>query len=202
MNPGGVSRRSRVLRGLVATLASLLLTVLGHGRAGGELPDGLTLAVLAVPLAVLLVTLADRRWGPLAIFALLTGSQVTLHVLLQVLGRPHPATMPGMSPGHWAMHHGPRAVVHSSTASMVGAHLLATAVAAAILAGVDRAALVLASAVVDAVVVLARWSRGLVPAVDRAGSGPARPIPRTGRLRGILARRLNARRGPPLPVVG
>lgn len=196
MNPSGVTGRARVGRGLIATFACLSLAFLGHARAGGALPTGATLAVLAVPLAALLITLADRRRGPLAIFALLGGSQLALHTSLQLLG--------GQPSGNGAaMVAGDCAMAHTSVTSMVGAHVLATAVAAAILAGAERAALVLAFAVVDALtVVLARWSRLPAPDVDRTGPRPVRSIPHTGRLRGILARRLNARRGPPLPVAG
>jgi hypothetical protein len=200
MNPSGVSRRARVGRGLIATFACLLLAVLGHARAGGALPTGEVLAALAVPLAALLITLADRRRGPLAIFALLGGSQLALHTSLQLLG----GHRSGGSVGDGAaMAAGDCAMAHSSVTSMVGAHVLATVVAAAILAGAERAALVLAFAVVDAVtIVLARRPRLPARDVDGAGSGLVRPIPHTGRLRGILARRLNARRGPPLPVAG
>jgi hypothetical protein len=205
MKPGRVSQRARVLRGLVATSACTVLAFLGHAHAGGTLPTGLTLAALALPLAALLIALADRRRGPVAIFVLLGGSQLVLHALLQALGGQHRAAMPGTAPEHSVMahEHAHAVMAHSSPASMVGAHVLATAVTAAILAGAERVALVLALTVVDAVnVVLARRPHRFAPAIDHVVPGPVHPTPRTGRQRGVLARRLNARRGPPLPIAG
>jgi hypothetical protein len=174
---------SRAARGLVAASACTLLGYWGHADAGDALPSAAILALLALPLTALTVLLADRRRGPLAIFALVGGSQLALHLLLQLLGGGghHMGAMPGM-PG-------------TNPLMMTGAHALATLVTAAVLAGAEQAALACACALVDA----------LIPAPEIATSVPARPpvrmvatsVPGNLRLRDVLTRRLNLRRGPP-----
>lgn len=120
-------------RGLAAAVVCALLTFAGHVTAGGAIPDVGLLLVLALPLAGFLVALADRRRGPLAILALVGGSQLALHGLLQLLGTGHAATSGHTTmAGHAAMA-GHTAVSHhtatSSDASM-GGHTMAAGRAA------------------------------------------------------------------------
>jgi hypothetical protein len=157
------------------------------------------LALLALPLAALMISLADRRRGPVTIFVLVGGSQLLLHELLQLLGspaNPHAVTDAGMAgmPGM----PGPPAAMNPLL--MTGAHALATLVTAAILSGAEEAALAMAVALVDVVLAAPSVTR---PCPAEPGTGlPVSVVPLTGRLRGVLARRLNLRRGPPIAAPG
>jgi hypothetical protein len=174
----------RAARGLVAASACTLLAYWGHADAGDALPNAAILTLLALPLAALTILLADRRRGPLAIFALVGGSQLALHLLLELLGGGvhHMGAMPGMSGTNPLM--------------MTGAHALASLVTAAVLAGAEQAALACACALVDA----------LIPAPEIVTGVPTQPpvrmvatsVPGNLRLRDVLTRRLNLRRGPPM----
>ncbi|MDT7600316.1 MAG: hypothetical protein QOK26_2393, partial [Pseudonocardiales bacterium] len=65
MRPVPTRGGARVARGLSAASVCALLTYGGHRAAGGALPDLGLLVVLALLLAGFLITLADRRRGPL-----------------------------------------------------------------------------------------------------------------------------------------
>jgi hypothetical protein len=203
------------VRGLVAAAACTLLAYLGHAGAGGTRPGPAVLLTLAVPLTLLCLLLARRhrdRVGPWRILAVVGGSQLGLHLLLQLLG-PAPAVpaseaMPDMAampdiPGVAALPgtaglSGMPGIAHPGL--MTGAHLLATVVTAAVLAGAERSAQVLATAL------LGRAGALLPVPVDRpvppaAVPRPAaRAEPSEPRLRRVPARRLYRRRGPPLPA--
>ena len=177
-------------RGLAAATACALLTYSGHRAAGGAMPDLGLLLVLSLLLAGFLITLADRRRGPLAILAMVGGSQLALHGLLQMLAGSHPepaAALPGALPGALT---GPLA--------MLGAHALATLLTAAVLAGAEDAVFTVAHALARAL--------PLTISAPRAVELPSRLSAVTGpldlRLRGVLGRRLHLRRGPPGPVSG
>lgn len=177
---------ARVARGLSAASVCALLTYGGHRAAGGALPDLGLLIVLALLLAGFLITLADRRRGPLAILVLVGGSQLALHGLLQLLGGSHEHTASAGSPG-------PHAVPALMPVLMFGAHALATVITAAVLAGAEAAVFTVAHA-------LARVLP-LSLSMPRTPEPPGRPGVVTGpldaRLRGVLGRRLHLRRGPP-----
>jgi hypothetical protein len=183
---------ARVARGLSAASVCALLTYGGHRAAGGALPDLGLLVVLALLLAGFLITLADRRRGPLAILVLVGGSQLALHGLLQLLGGSHQhATAPG-SPGSPGT--GLLAVPALMPALMLGAHALATVITAAVLAGAEAAVFTVAHA-------LARVLP-LALSMPRTPEAPGRRPgvvtgPLDARLRGVLGRRLHLRRGPP-----
>jgi hypothetical protein len=209
------------VRGLVAAAACTLLAYLGHAGAGGTRPGPAVLLTLAVPLCLLLARRHRDRVGPWRILAVVGGSQLGLHLLLQLLG-PAPAVpaseaMPDMAavpdiPGMAAMPDIPGVAALPGTAGlsgmpgiahpglMTGAHLLATVVTAAVLAGAERSAQVLATAL------LGRAGALLPVPVDRpvppaAVPRPAaRAEPSEPRLRRVPARRLYRRRGPPLPA--
>lgn len=199
-------------RGLIAAAACTLLAFWGHADAGGASPSVPVLLALAVPLTTLTVLLADRRRGPLTILALVGGSQLALHLLMQLLGgsdgragMSSMAGMPGMTPasgmnGMTGMG-GPAGLGMPAMdpVLMSGAHLLATLVTAAVLCGAEQAALALACALVET----------LLPTRALAAPAPVEPSrptqvrsgPRDLRLRGVLTRRLNLRRGPPAAAV-
>jgi hypothetical protein len=172
-----------VARGLTAASVCALLTYSGHRAAGGAMPDLGLLVVLTLLLAGFLTTLADRRRGPLAILALVGGSQLALHGLLQLLAGSHSDAMTGpagVGPG-------------AGTLPMLGAHALATVLTSVVLAGAEDAVFTVAHA-------LARVLP-LISSAPRAAELPSRLSaitgPLDGRLRGVLLRRLHLRRGPP-----
>jgi len=179
-----------VARGLAAASVCALLTYCGHVVAGGVAPDLGLLAVLGLLLAGFLITLADRRRGPLAILIAVGGSQLALHEVLQLLGGSHLA------------HAGPSGTSRIGTAALVGAHpllmlgahALATVITAVMLAGAEDAVFAVAAALGRAV--------PLVVTAPHATRPPGPPVPVTGpldrRLRGVLGSRLHLRRGPPL----
>jgi hypothetical protein len=185
---------ARVTRGLSAASVCALLTYGGHRAAGGALPDLGLLIVLALLLGGFLVTLADRRRGPLAILTLVGGSQLALHGLLQLLGGSHdhaaPAGSPG-SPGTGLL--AAPALMLGAPVLMLGAHALATVVTAAVLAGAEEAVFTVAHALARVLPLALSMPRSPEP-TGRPGvvAGPL-----DARLRGVLGRRLNLRRGPP-----
>jgi len=168
-----------VARGLTAASVCALLTYSGHRAAGGAMPDLGLLVVLTLLLAGFLTTLADRRRGPLAILAMVGGSQLALHGLLQLLAGSHSDAMTGPA--------GP------GTLAMLGAHALATVVTSVVLAGAEDAVFTVAHALARAL--------PLTSSAPRAAEQPSRLSaitgPLDGRLRGVLLRRLHLRRGPP-----
>lgn len=177
-------------RGLAAASVCALLTYCGHLVAGGVAPDLGLLAVLGLLLAGFLITLADRRRGPLAIVILVGGSQLALHELLQLLGGSHLAHAgPSGSPLT-----GTAAHVGAHPLLMLGAHAVATVITSAMLAGAEDAVFTVAAALARAV--------PLVITAAPATRPPGPTIPVTGpldhRLRDVLCRRLHLRRGPPL----
>ncbi|WP_445186552.1 hypothetical protein ACTXG6_04815 [Pseudonocardia sp. Cha107L01] len=181
---------ARVARGLSAASVCALLTYGGHRAAGGALPDLGLLIVLALLLAGFLITLADRRRGPLAILVLVGGSQLALHGLLQLLGGSHEHTASAGSSGL----PGSLAVPALMPVLMFGAHALATVITAAVLAGAEAAVFTVAHALTRVL--------PLSLSMPRTPEPPGRPGVVTGpldaRLRGVLGRRLHLRRGPPL----
>jgi len=201
------SGHSRVTRGLIAAAACTLLAYWGHADAGGARPSASVLIALAVPLTALTILLAGSRRGPVSIFALVGGSQLALHLLLQLLGGESggtvgrllgtlPTGMPPMS-GISGMPGG-QVMSGMNPLLMSGAHLLTTVVTAAVLSGAEQAALACAFAVVET----------LLPTRTLSAPAPPQPpqtvrassVPRNLRLRGVLTRRLNLRRGPPAAV--
>jgi hypothetical protein len=208
------SGRSRAIRGLIAAAACTLLAYWGHADAGGARPSASVLIALAVPLTALTILLAGSRRGPVSIFALVGGSQLALHLLLQLLGGESggesggsagrllgalPTGIPPVS-GMSGISGMPGGQVMSgmNPLLMSGAHLLATVITAAVLSGAEQAALACAFALVET----------LLPTRTLSAPAPPQPpqtvrassVPRNLRLRGVLTRRLNLRRGPPAAV--
>lgn len=153
-----------------------MLSYAGHLGAGGARPHTGLLVVLGLLLAGFLVDLADRRRGPLAILALVGGSQLAMHMLLQMLStgahQHTPATHPVL---------------------MLGAHTLATMVTAGILAGAESAVFAVASALA---------SRVPLPPTGMTAIEPPRRValpdaPEDERASSMLGHRFPPRRGPP-----
>jgi hypothetical protein len=204
-----------VPRGLAATAVCALLTYAGHGAAGGACPDPRLLVVAALPLAALLIALADRRRGRLAVLALVGGSQLLMHGVLQLLGDAPPASpggghsMPGMGSPMPSMTGMPpmdapgtvgvSALLGAHPVVMLLAHALVSLITAGLLAGAENA--------VFTVLGLLAWVLARVLAPPRPSSRPAHPVPaptepRDARPREALGRRLHPRRGPPPAVPG
>ena len=188
MRPVPTRGSARVARGLAAASVCALLTYCGHLAAGGAAPDLGLLAVLGLLLAGFLITLADRRRGPLAMLILVGGSQLALHGLLQLLSSSHLAHA---SPSGNSVT-GTAALVGTHPLLMLGAHALATVITSAMLAGAEDAVFTVAAA-------LARAVPLMVAPPPATPSPPTTPVtgPLDRRLRGVLGRRLHLRRGPP-----
>ncbi|HWN32483.1 MAG TPA: hypothetical protein VNP03_07055 [Pseudonocardia sp.] len=175
---------ARVARGLAAASVCGLLTYSGHRAAGGAMPDLGLLLVLTLLLAGFLTTLADRRRGPLAILAMVGGSQLALHGLLQLLAASHADPTTALPPPL------------GGSLSMLGAHALATVLTSAVLAGAEDAVFTVAHALARVLPLASSAPRAVeLPSRLSAVSGPL-----DGRLRGVLGWRLYLRRGPPAPV--
>jgi hypothetical protein len=160
---------ARVARGLSAASVCALLTYGGHRAAGGALPDLGLLIVLALLLAGFLITLADRRRGPLAILVLVGGSQLALHGLLQLLGGSHEHAATAGSPGLPGLP-GSLAVPALMPVLMLAAHALARVLP---------------------------LSLSMPRTPEPPGRPGVVTGPMDARLRGVLGRRLHLRRGPP-----
>jgi hypothetical protein len=178
-----------VARGLAAATVCALLTYSAHRAAGGAMPDLGLLLVLSLLLAGFLITLADRRRGPLAILAMVGGSQLALHGLLQMLAGSHPEPAAELPGALWGALPG----ALTGPLAMLGAHALATLLTAAVLAGAEDAVFTVAHALARAL--------PLTISAPRVVELPSRLSAVTGpldlRLRGVLGRRLHLRRGPP-----
>jgi hypothetical protein len=164
-----------VARGATAGALCALLSVSGHLAAGGGRPDLGLLAVLGLLLTGSLIALADRRRGRLEILAVVAGSQVVLHTLLELLGS-----------------HAGHAVADPGGMTLV--HAVATVVAATVLAGAEDAVFRLAGALHRALP--DPLPPPLPPAAAGAPAHPVTPAP-AGRRRGALDPRTHTRRGPP-----
>ncbi|HWN31175.1 MAG TPA: hypothetical protein VNP03_00450 [Pseudonocardia sp.] len=175
MEPIPTRGGARVARGLVGASVCALLSYCGHMAAGGASPDLGLLLVLALLLAGFLITLADHRRGPLAVLALVGGSQLALHGLLQLLGAAHA--------GHTVQ----------QPVLMLGAHALATLATSAVLAGAEDAVFTVAAALARALPLAVT----VPPVPEQPGRATAVTGPLDSRLRGALGHRLYPRRGPP-----
>jgi hypothetical protein len=162
--------RGALLAGLVT-----LLTATGHVAGGGSIAQLSPLAVLVPMLLTVLVTLADRCRGIVAVLTALGAGQAGLHHLLDVLG-PHGHAADGAYP-----------------ASMVAAHAVATLLIAPVVCSADAAVAGLVGALRR---ILPRRLR--VPAVDvplPARAVPGADVPLLASV-GLVA--AHARRGPPV----
>jgi hypothetical protein len=166
----------------VLAITSAALAVVAHTIAGGMLPDtGLTV-LLTVGVAAVGIAMADRRRSPGAILAVLGAAQLASHVLLSF----------GDDVG--AMHMTTAAVLPSMNGlAMLGAHVIAVLVSAALLAGADTAVFLV-------VAVLAMLLPRLLtaPPVPSGPTATRRVVLAQDRCVAVLLRRSHARRGPPV----
>jgi hypothetical protein len=171
----------RVFRGSALAVTSATLAVAAHTLAGGMVPDtGLTV-LLTIGVAAVGIAMADRRRGTAAILAVLGAAQLASHVLLSFgdeVGDMHMSAAPPVN-----------------GTVMLGAHVLAVLVSAALLAGADTAVFVVAA-------VLAMLLPRLLtaPPVASVPSGARRVVLAQDRCTAVLLRRSHARRGPPVTV--
>lgn len=162
----------------MAAVASTLLAAVGHAAAGGSYPPIGTLLVFGVLLAAVLIGLADKRRCTFSILAVLAGSQLTLHLLFELIGAHQDAT-PSDSID-------PLAMIGAHAATLVGGWLLGCAEQT-----VFAFAEALARVVPRRLTPLLVW-RPLptFPVVNRV-SDPELDV---------LRRRVHLRRGPPVPA--
>ena len=203
-----------MLRGLRAASLGAVgfgLALVAHLAAGGAAPGPVMLLLLAGLVSLAAVLLTGNRLSPIRVGVSLTAMQVILHEIFMWLGAPAVCVMSGVSaPPGGPMGHGdgpaPLVACASGMAqlgidqrstfaatAMLGAHVAATAVMAALLAYGDQVLWFLAGCVRPL-----QWLRvGLpeLPVVRVASSGAP----------GILHLRYACggvgRRGPPSPVL-
>ncbi len=163
------------VRGALLAVLVTLLTATGHIAGGGSLEQLSPLAVLVPMLVTVLVTLAERCRGILAVLTALGAGQAGLHHLLDLLGPHDHAGDGGAYP-----------------ASMVAAHAVATLLVAPVVCAADAAVTGLANALRR---IMPRRLR--VPAVDvplPVRAVPGADVPLLASV-GLVA--AHARRGPP-----
>jgi hypothetical protein len=162
------------VRGVLLAVLSTLLTAVGHVAGGGSLEQLTPLAVLVPMLATVLVALAERCRGVVAVLAALGAGQAVLHYLLAVLTEHgHSAVVPGLS--------------------MVAAHAVATLALAPVVCAADAAVTGLAVALRRILPRRPRVRAVEVPLPTRAV--PATDVPLLASVCFVAA---HARRGPPI----
>jgi hypothetical protein len=146
------------------------------------LPDtGLTV-LLTVGVAAVGIAMADRRRSTGAILAVLGAAQLASHVLLSFgddVGAMHMTTA--------------SALPSMNGMAMLGAHVIAVLVSAALLAGADTAVFL-----VVAVLAILLPRLLTAPPVPSGPSAPRRVVLAQDRCVAVLLRRSHARRGPPV----
>jgi len=144
-----------LLRGLRAGslgVVGFVLALVAHVAAGGAAPGPVAVLLLAGLIGLVAVLLTGVRLSPLRIVVTLTGMQVVLHEALMTLSAPVGCVLTGMSEptgGHLGMGHSGQPVPECATGMatagmgqssmsaamlMLGAHIAATALMAAMLA--------------------------------------------------------------------
>lgn len=135
--------RSRLLRGTVLGLASMMLACGAHLWAGGNLPDVAVLAVLCAIVGSAAVVLTGRRCNFAVLLAVLAVEQPLLHYALTETTRcVAPTTLAGSHAGAGGLVCHPAAGLTAEVAasgpathaSMLAAHIIATLLTAWMLA--------------------------------------------------------------------
>lgn len=129
----------RRLRGCAVGASAAGLAVAAHGIAGGGYPNSTALTLLLIAGIAIGAVAAAARGGPLAVIGLLGTGQIAGHLALTV-----------------ALHHDTTA-----TAPMLGAHLLATLICAALIVGAEE---------------LCKYLAARLAAAAQCSNGP--PLPR------------------------
>jgi hypothetical protein len=167
----------RAVRGCLLAGASAALTITAHAAAGGGVPDLGLFLLPTVLLAGAGTLLAERVRGRGVMFAVLGGTQLAVHSLLSMNATSHEVLL-----GGHAM---------AGPVPMAIAHVLATAILAAILTHADAVLCALAD-VLSAV--LPRRIQAL-PARTSAAVLVVAECPSTEIM--VVLRRVRTRRGPP-----
>lgn len=170
----------RVVRGGLLGVSSGALAVSAHALGDGGLPDASLTLVLMVLIGWTATALAAKTKGLTGILAVLGTGQILMHLVLTVLmtHSEHQAAGP--------------VVVHGMT--MTAAHTGATLVTALLVTRVE--ALLRAVIGVMRMLLPIVWLPSPVPA---AAPKPPLVLPAgASELAGVLIRRVNGRRGPPL----
>lgn len=197
-----------VLRGLRAASLGAVgfgLALVAHVAAGGSAPGPVVLLFLAGLIGLTALLLTRARLSPVRVGISLSAMQVVLHEAFMWLGSPAGCSMTGVvDPGGMQMGHGSQPVLECATGmaragmgqgsvfaamTMLGAHVVATAVMVVLLAFGEKMLWFLAGSVRPA-----QWLRVGLPELPamRVGSSSA---PR--RLRAQFASGGVGRRGPP-----
>lgn len=125
----------RLLRGGVTGAATGALAVVAHVEGNGALPGAGLVALPVVLLTAAAVALAGRERGPAQVLLLVGAGQVATHALMSLT----------VARGHEHSAH-----PTDSGPLMTAAHVLATLVVVAVLAGAERAVFALAAALSSA----------------------------------------------------
>ena len=194
----------RALRAASLGVVGFVLALVAHLAAGGAAPGPVVLLFLAGLVSLAAVLLTGTRLSPVRVGVSLTAMQVVLHGVFMWLGAPTACLMSGSPGGPMGHGGGPAPLVECATGmaslgmsqgstfaatAMVGAHVAATAVMAALLAYGEQVLWFLAGCVRPP-----RWLRvGLaeLSAVRVAFSGAPRMLPVRIACGGV------GRRGPP-----
>ncbi|MCC8250349.1 hypothetical protein [Saccharothrix luteola] len=170
MAPAPTRGAARVVRCGAVGLSTGLLAVLAHA-SGGHLPSLPHVLVFALAIAWTCVPLTDRQLGFTELLGLVGVVQVAAHVFLAVLSR-HP-----------------REVLPSP--SMLLAHLVATGIVVAALAGFEQAVFRLAAAIAAVLPRRLGAPPAFAPLRIPIAAHPQQPLSE------VLRRRTVPRRGPP-----
>jgi hypothetical protein len=198
-----------VLRGLRAAslgVVGVVLALVGHVAAGGAAPRPVDLLLLAGLAGLAALLLTGVRLSPVRLVLSLTAMQLVLHEAFMLLGAPTACVMtPASTPAGGGMSHAGQPMLGCATGmaeagmgqtsmfagtAMVGAHIAATAVMAALLTYGEKVLWLLAGWVLPP-----RWLRVVLPELPevRVGSSPAPTVVRARFAYGGVGLR-----GPPL----
>lgn len=209
----------RAARGLALALVVVGIASTAHLAGGGHLPPGLLLAGVVVAAGSAAHAATARRLTLPAVLLLLGAGQVVLHAAFTVLAAPPGAgVVPRAGVLQVHAHGGPHSglllpvdaaagVVSAAgatgpadaagpaagaAAAMLTAHVVATLVAAVVLAGADRSLWMLLAWLAPLAAVLAAAASVVVPRLPRRPVAAPRARPRS-----LLLARRSLRRGPP-----
>jgi hypothetical protein len=160
------------VRGVATGLLTAALAIAAHGAGGGFLPNGATMALLAVlaSTAGAVAVTIPRADAPHYLLAILAVGQLLAHVLLGAAGHHHAST---------------------STVAMITAHMMAVVAGAALIGACDRLWRALSCAVRAAVRVVAQVTVRPAAVVHRADQPPRSAL--------LLAASVS-HRGPPVSL--
>lgn len=137
----------RLARASVVAAVTVALALVAHVLGGGAVPSAMLLGPLAAVVLAAAVLVSGRRIGALGAIALLGVGQLGLHGAFDLLGGMGCAPMAGPAVGH--VHATAETVActttsvapvpHSGGSTMLVLHVVATVLAALLIAGTDRA---------------------------------------------------------------